>query len=175
MVPPSPKLSAESEVKFRANFPQVARKFASPRKTTPKHNWEKEEAMSGYSKKHAQSGVKAKLPRIECFLSQYKNYEVNISIPEFTCICPKTGLPDFATIRIEYSPDKHCVELKSFKLYITAYRNVGIFHEHAVNKILEDFAKACLPRRAHIKMAFNPRGGITTTVEAEYNSNEKNK
>ena len=119
--------------------------------------------------------MRLKAPSIEVWKNRYpdKDYVVKLQIPEFTCVCPKTGLPDFAVIHLEYIPDKLCVELKSFKLYIVSYRNVGIFHEHAVNKILEDFAKACSPRRIHIEMVFNPRGGITTTVEAEYDRNLK--
>lgn len=113
-----------------------------------------------------------KTPKIEVWENKYpdKDYKVNLETSEFTCICPKTGLPDFANIIIRYIPHKLCVELKSFKLYLLFYRNVGIFHEHAVNKILDDFVKACSPRWARIEMIFNSRGGITTTVEAEYNS-----
>ena len=118
-----------------------------------------------------QEGVrKLKTPKIDVWENRYrdKDYIVKLEIPEFTCICPKTGLPDFALIRLQYKPDKWCLELKSFKLYLVSYRNIGIFHEHAVNKILEDIVKASLPRWAHIQMVFNPRGGITTTVEAEH-------
>ncbi len=113
---------------------------------------------------------KLQTPKIEVWLNQYadKIYTVNLDIPEFTCICPKTGLPDFAAIRIEYSPDKFCVELKSFKIYTIYYRNVGIFHEHLINKMLEDFVAAVKPRYLKITGVFNPRGGITTTVSREY-------
>jgi len=113
---------------------------------------------------------KLKTPRIEVWKNQYpdKIYTINLEILEFTCICPKTGLPDFATIKIEYSPHKYCVELKSFKMYTVFYRNLGIFHEHLTNKILEDFVAACKPRRMKITAQFNPRGGITTTVVREY-------
>jgi 7-cyano-7-deazaguanine reductase len=99
-----------------------------------------------------------------------KDYTVNIEFPEFTCVCPKTGLPDFATIRIEYIPDKLIVELKSLKLYFITYRNEGAFHEKVVNKILGDFVAACKPRSAKIVGEFNVRGGIKTTVSAEYSS-----
>ena len=111
-------------------------------------------------------------PEIEVWKNQYpdKIYTINLDIPEFTCICPKTGLPDFAVIRIEYSPAKFCVELKSFKMYTIFYRNIGIFHEHLINKMLEDFVKAVRPRRARIEGVFNPRGGITTTVTRQYKS-----
>lgn len=111
-----------------------------------------------------------KTPEIEVWANKYadRNYTVNLEIPEFTCICPKTGLPDFAVIFISYGPDKVCVELKSFKLYFVSYRDVGIFHEHLVNKVLDDFVKACKPRWARIKVVMNPRGGIATTVEGEY-------
>jgi 7-cyano-7-deazaguanine reductase len=111
-----------------------------------------------------------KTPEIEVWENQYqdRDYTIYMDIPEFTCICPKTGLPDFAEIKIEYSPQKYCIELKSFKLYTIYYRNIGIFHEHVVNRILEDFVKAVKPRRAKIAAVFNPRGGITTSVTREY-------
>ena len=113
---------------------------------------------------------KLKTPLIEVWQNQYtdKIYSINLDIPEFTCICPKTGLPDFAVIRIEYSPARSCVELKSFKIYTIFWRNVGIFHEHLINKILEDFVAAVKPRCIKITGIFNPRGGITTTVSREY-------
>lgn len=108
--------------------------------------------------------------KIKVIDNQYpnKDYTVNIEFPEFTCVCPKSGLPDFATIKIEYVPDKKLVELKSLKLYFISYRNEGIFHEHAVNEILDDFVSACKPRKAKIVGEFNARGGIKTIVSAEY-------
>jgi len=111
-----------------------------------------------------------KTPEIEVWLNQYpdKAYTINIEIPEFTCICPKTGLPDFALINIEYSPAKYCIELKSLKMYTIFFRNKGVFHEHLVNKMLEDLVKSVKPRQMKIKAVFNPRGGITTTVTREY-------
>ena len=95
-----------------------------------------------------------------------RDYDINISIPEFNCVCPRTGLPDFATIKICYIPDKVIVELKSLKLYSVKFRNIGIFHEHVTNKILEDFSKACNQHSISVKGDFNPRGGIKTTVSA---------
>ena len=118
-----------------------------------------------------QSGVrKLKTPKIEAWENQYpdKLYTIYLEVPEFTCICPKTGLPDFAVIKIEYSPGEYCVELKSFKMYTIYFRNIGIFHEHLANKILEDFVHACKPRWAKIISEFNPRGGIKTIVVREY-------
>ena len=94
-------------------------------------------------------------------------YEINISIPEFNAVCPKTGLPDFGTINITYIPNKLIVELKSLKLYIVAYRNFGIFHEHVTNKILEDFIAACKPKKIEVTGDFNPRGGIKTEVSCK--------
>ena len=94
-----------------------------------------------------------------------KNYEVNVSIPEFNCVCPRTGLPDFATIKINYIPNKHIVELKSLKLYIVKFRNMGIFHESATNKIFNDFQNACQPRQIEVIGEFGARGGISTTVK----------
>ena len=113
---------------------------------------------------------KAKLPKIDVWENKYKDkeYIVKVDTPEFTCICPKTGLPDFAHIFVEYSPDSWCIELKSFKEYMTAYRDLGIFHEHVINRFLEDLIKTCKPRWMKVKGIFNVRGGITTTVEAEY-------
>lgn len=111
-----------------------------------------------------------KTPLIEAWENQYadKYYVIDLEVSEFTCICPKTGLPDFAVIRISYSPLKHCIELKSFKLYAVFFRNLGIFHEHLVNRMADDIVKACKPRWLKITAEFNPRGGIKTTVTREY-------
>ena len=95
-----------------------------------------------------------------------RDYTINVTIPEFNCVCPKTGLPDFGTLYIEYIPNKHIVELKSLKLYIVKFRNVGIFHEHVTNYILDDFKKACDPKKITITGDFNPRGGIKTIVKS---------
>ena len=93
------------------------------------------------------------------------DYEVNVSIPEFNCICPRTGLPDFATIKINYIPNKYIVELKSLKLYIVKFRNMGIFHESATNKIFKDFQKSCNPKQIEVIGEFSARGGISTIVK----------
>lgn len=108
-----------------------------------------------------------KLPGIEVWKNQYpdRDYTVSLETDEFTCICPKTGLPDFAAIYIDYRPDKFCVELKSFKLYLHAFRSVGIFHEHVTNRILDDFVAASKPRSARVRAEFKLRGGIKTAVE----------
>lgn len=113
---------------------------------------------------------KLKTPSIEVWRNQYpdKDYKIEINTQEFTCICPKTGLADFASINIQYKPGEWCIELKSFKLYLHSFRDVGVFHEHVVNKILDDFVRACRPRWAYIEMLFNPRGGIATVVSREY-------
>jgi len=124
---------------------------------------------SGYE--DLQGGIrKLKTPAIEVFKNQYadKQYTVVLNCPECTCICPKTGFPDFATIQLSYIPDEACIELKSFKLYLVSYRNVGIFHENLVNKILDDIIKACKPRWARVEGIVTPRGGIQTTVVSEY-------
>ncbi len=123
--------------------------------------------MSGYTQRHAASGVKASLPALETWPSQYAaDYEIVITIPEFTSICPKTGLPDFATLTITYVPDRLCVELKSLKEYVNAFRSLGIFNENVVNRVLEDLALALAPRRIAVRGEFTPRGGIQTAVEA---------
>ena len=111
-----------------------------------------------------------KTPSIETWENEYsdKDYTIEVTTPEFTAICPKTGLPDFGTIQINYIPDEQCVELKSLKEYFLFYRDIGIFHEHVVNKILEDFVAACNPRRVEIVGDFHVRGGIKTVIRANY-------
>jgi len=97
-----------------------------------------------------------------------RRYEVRFECPEFTCLCPKTGQPDFATLRIRYVPDRLCVELKSLKLYLWSYRNEGAFHEAVTNKILDDLVAATKPRELVVEGDFYVRGGIRTVVEARY-------
>lgn len=97
-----------------------------------------------------------------------RDYTIRIRVPEFTCLCPMTGQPDFATLHIEYVPDRQCVELKSLKLYVWSYREQGAFHEAVTNRILDDFVNACDPRFARITAEFNPRGGIYTAITAEH-------
>src|SRR5262245_18318223 len=104
--------------------------------------------------------------QLEMFANQHPGrvYVIEIVCPEFTSVCPKTSRPDFGTITYTYTPNAKCVELKSLKLYLQRFRNQGIFYEHVVNRLLDDFVKACQPRRAKVVGAFTPRGGITTTV-----------
>lgn len=123
---------------------------------------------TGYTDRHAESGLNARLPDIETWPNQFKNYEIAIDIPEYTAICPKTGLPDFGTIRIHYVPDKRCLELKSLKMYIHAYRNLGIFYENAVNRILKDLVAACRPVHARVTGEFTTRGGLSSVIEARF-------
>ena len=123
---------------------------------------------SGYSARHAQSGLTDKLPRIDTWPNQYPGYEITIEIPEYTAICPKTGLPDFGTIRLTYVPDQSCLELKSLKMYVHAYRNLGIFYENAVNRILADLVKACRPISATVTGEFTARGGLRSIIKAQY-------
>ncbi len=109
-------------------------------------------------------------PSIETWKNEYSDndYTIEITNPEFTAVCPKTGLPDFGTVQITYVPDEQCVELKSLKEYFLFFRDVGIFHEHVVNKILADFVTACNPRRVEIVGDFHIRGGMKTVVRANY-------
>jgi 7-cyano-7-deazaguanine reductase len=97
-----------------------------------------------------------------------RDYTIRIDIPEFTCLCPKTGQPDFATLTLEYIPDMHCVELKSLKMYVWSFRDEGAFHEAVTNEILTDLVKATNPRFMRLSAVFNVRGGIGTTVVAEH-------
>jgi 7-cyano-7-deazaguanine reductase len=122
----------------------------------------------GYNDAHARSGINAPLPEIETFPNQYKGYEITIEIPEYTAICPKTNLPDFGTITLHYMPDKECLELKALKMYIHAYRNLGIFYENAVNRILQDVVKSCHPVWAKVTGTFTTRGGLSSKIEATF-------
>ena len=114
---------------------------------------------------------KMQLYPLDTFAYEFPGKEIKIKfeIPEFTCVCPFSDFPDFATIRIEYVPHERCIELKSLKLYINSFRDVKVFHEHVINIILEDFVKACDPLSLEIEGDFNVRGNIKTTVRASYN------
>ena len=122
----------------------------------------------GYNEEHARSGITVPLPDIETFPNQYKGYEITIEIPEYTAICPKTELPDFGIITLHYMPDKSCLELKSLKMYIHAYRNLGIFYENAVNRILEDVVRSCRPVWAKVSGEFAARGGLRSVIQSKY-------
>ena len=124
--------------------------------------------MRSYTEDHAKSGIDAELPAIECWENQYPGYEIEIVVPEYTAICPKTGLPDFGTIYIQYVPDQWCLELKSLKEYINSFRNLGIFYENAVNRILRDLVAASSPVSMKVRGEFTPRGGIQSRIEANY-------
>lgn len=119
-----------------------------------------------YTDDHARSGVDAALPEIETWPNQYADYEIEIVMPEFTSVCPKTGLPDFGKIVLRYIPDKRCLELKSYKMYLLAYRGLGIFQENIVNRVLGDVVKASKPISATVIGDFSPRGGLSTLVTA---------
>jgi len=122
-----------------------------------------------YTDVHARSGVQEPLPPLETWPSPYEDdYEIVITIPEFTSVCPKTGLPDFATLTVSYVPGRRCVELKSLKEYLLAYRALGIFNENVVNRVLRDLVRAVRPRRMAVRGVFTPRGGLQTTVEARW-------
>ncbi len=99
-----------------------------------------------------------------------RDYEIEITAPEFTSICPKTGNPDFGTVRVAYVPDETCIELKSFKLYLAAFRARGIFYEDITNVILDDLVACCRPRRIEVVTEWRPRGGITSVIRARYDA-----
>ncbi len=126
--------------------------------------------LTGYSVDHALAGLDAELPAIATWANPYKQrgFQVEIESREFTSVCPKTGLPDFGTVRLVYQPAERCVELKSFKLYLLEYRNLPIFQENAVNRILEDIVEAAQPTSARVEGHFNARGGLTTSVTARH-------
>jgi 7-cyano-7-deazaguanine reductase len=108
--------------------------------------------------------------KLETFVNPQpaRDYRIHMEIPEFTCLCPRTGQPDFATLVLDYVPDRLCIELKSLKLYVWSYRNEGAFHEAVTNRILDDLARAARPRFMRLTARFNVRGGIFTTVVAEH-------
>ncbi|MHB1701239.1 MAG: preQ(1) synthase [Acidobacteriaceae bacterium] len=121
-----------------------------------------------YTDDHAKAGLDTKFPDIETWPNQFPGYEILIDDPEFTSVCPKTGLPDFGVLTIRYMPRKSCMELRSLKEYLFCYRNLGIFQENIVNQVLEDVAKSCAPVWAVVRGDFRPRGGISTVVEARW-------
>jgi 7-cyano-7-deazaguanine reductase len=124
--------------------------------------------QSRYTPEHAKSGLDAHFPDIETWPNQFPGYEIVVDDPEFTSVCPKTGLPDFGTITIRYMPGKDCLELKSLKEYLQFYRNLGIFQENIVNRVLEDVVRCARPVWAEVKGDFRPRGGISTVVVAKW-------
>ena len=123
---------------------------------------------TGYTDSHARAGLDAKFPDIDTFANQYPGYEIIVDDPEFTSVCPKTGLPDFGHLTIRYMPNKHCMELKSLKEYLQGYRNLGIFQENVVNRVLDDVVRATKPVWCEVRGEFRPRGGIASTIEARW-------
>jgi 7-cyano-7-deazaguanine reductase len=121
-----------------------------------------------YTDEHARAGINAPLPDIETWPNQFPGYEIEIVIPEFTSVCPKTGLPDFGALTLRYIPDKCCLELKSFKMYALAYRNLGIFYENVVNRFLRDIVDAANPVSATVIGEFTPRGGLRSKITATW-------
>lgn len=121
-----------------------------------------------YTASHARAGITATLPALATWPNQHAGYEIMITVPEFTSVCPKTLLPDFGTITIRYLPRRRCVELKSLKYYLLGYRSIGIFYENAVNRILDDLAAACRPAWMIVEGTFNTRGGMHSTITARY-------
>ena len=119
-----------------------------------------------YTDAHAKAGIEAPLPEIETWPNQFPGYEIEIVIPEFTSVCPKTGLPDFGRLTLRYTPDQQCLELKSLKMYVLAYRNLGIFYENVVNRFLRDVVAAAGPLSVTVVGEFTPRGGLHAKVTA---------
>jgi 7-cyano-7-deazaguanine reductase len=126
-----------------------------------------------YTDEHAKAGIDARLPAIETWENQFPNYEIEIAIPEFTSLCPKTGLPDFGTITVRYVPNKLCLELKSFKEYTLAYRNLGIFYENVVNRFLKDIVATVKPVSIEVMGEFTPRGGLQSTITASWSKSKR--
>ncbi len=126
-----------------------------------------------YTSQHAKAGLDVGFPDIETWPNQFPAYEIVVDDPEFTSVCPRTGLPDFGTITIRYMPDRYCLELKSLKEYLQSYRNLGIFQENIVNRVLQDVVRCARPVWAEVKGDFRPRGGISTVVVARWPRPEK--
>lgn len=128
-----------------------------------------------YTDEHAAAGIDAALPEIEAWPNQFADYEIEIAIPEFTSMCPKTGLPDFGKLTLRYVPDKKCLELKSLKMYLLAYRNLGIFYENVVNRFLRDVVAAAKPVSATVIGEFTPRGGLHSRITASWSKPRGNR
>ena len=129
--------------------------------------------IRSYTDEHAHAGIETKLPDIETWPSQFPGYEIEIVMPEFTSVCPKTGLPDFGRLTLRYVPDKLCLELKSLKMYMLAYRNLGIFYENVVNRFLRDVVAAVKPVSATVVGEFTPRGGLQSKVTATWSKSKR--
>jgi 7-cyano-7-deazaguanine reductase len=127
-----------------------------------------EPAATHYTEEHAQAGIRTPLPEIETWPNQFPGYEIEIVIPEFTSVCPKTGLPDFGKLTLRYTPDRLCLELKSLKMYLLSYRDLGIFYENMVNRFLRDVVAAARPVAATVIGEFTPRGGLQSNVTAAW-------
>ena len=128
-----------------------------------------------YTDEHAKAGLDYDFPAIETWPNQFPGYEIQIDDPEFTSVCPKTGLPDFGVLTLRYMPRERCAELKSLKEYLFCYRNLGIFQENVVNRFLRDVVKACKPIEATLTGEFTPRGGVFTKITASWNRNSSRK
>jgi 7-cyano-7-deazaguanine reductase len=126
--------------------------------------------MPEYTDAHARAGIKKKLPELETWPNQFPGYVITTRYPEYSSICPKTGLPDFGTITIRYMPKNDCIELKALKMYLLAYRDLGIFYENAVNKILRDIVAVVQPQWCTVRGEFTPRGGLSTAIFARWPS-----
>jgi 7-cyano-7-deazaguanine reductase len=142
--------------------PRRATEYNSPMPKSPR-----------YTAEHASAGLDHNFPEIETWPNQFPRYEIVVDDPEFTSVCPKTGLPDFGTIVIRYMPDRLCLELKSLKEYLQSYRDLGIFQENIVNRVLEDVVRWAKPVWAEVKGDFRPRGGISTVVIAKWPREKK--
>lgn len=129
--------------------------------------------MTDYTPEHARAGIHKKLPRLDTWPNQFPGYQIVTRYPEYTSVCPKTGLPDYGTIIIEYEPKKLCLELKALKMYLLAYRDLGIFYENAVNRILRDIVDTIQPAWCVVRGEFTPRGGMNTTVECRWPRNSR--
>lgn len=154
---PSPAFAPGSRTDRPRTFVQSSYMPSITKQTAPR-----------YTEDHARAGLDCKFPEIETWPNQFPGYEILIDDPEFTSVCPKTGLPDFGDIVLRYVPRKKCLELKSYKEYLFSYRNLGIFQENVVNQVLKDVVKACNPVWASVRGEFRPRGGISTVVEARW-------
>jgi len=149
--------AARSQICTLRTFAPPATRYNGP---MPKH--------PRYTPEHAKAGLDHDFPEIETWPNQFPGYEIVIDDPEFTSVCPKTGLPDFGRLEIRYMPDRLCLELKSLKEYLQSYRNLGIFQENIVNQVLNDVVRWAKPVWAEVKGDFRPRGGISTVVVAKW-------
>lgn len=171
-----PRFAGPEHIQFQQRRQHFAGSIAPRPKQLAVVQYSKRGRMTNYTDAHARAGIDTKLPKLETWPNHFPGYVITTRYPEYTSLCPKTGLPDYGVITIEYQPKNLCLELKALKMYLLGYRSLGIFYENAVNRMLRDIIAVVQPVWCRVHGEFTPRGGLNTTVEARWpfrNSNTK--